>query len=98
MYDDRESALPDIRKSMGGRPGSVTSQNSNGRASRVRSGLRSGQDYRGHSRNSGSRGQGESQVEHRQIITQRIVKDQEKVDKFFKDKADQLKNIASYQR
>jgi hypothetical protein len=26
------------------------------------------------------------------------VKDQEKVDKFFKEKADQLKNIASYQR
>jgi hypothetical protein len=37
-------------------------------------------------------------IEHRQIITQRIVKDQEKVDKFFKEKADQLKNIASYQR
>ena len=37
-------------------------------------------------------------VEHRQIITQRIVKDQEKVDKFFKDKADQLRNIASYQK
>ena len=27
-----------------------------------------------------------------------MVKDQEKVDKFFKDKADQLKDIASYQR
>jgi len=27
-------------------------------------------------------------IEHRQIITQRIVKDQEKVDKFFKEKAD----------
>jgi hypothetical protein len=39
-----------------------------------------------------------SVIEHRQIITQRIVKDQEKVDKFFKEKADQLKNIASYQR
>ena len=35
-------------------------------------------------------------IEHRQIITQRIVKDQEKVDKFFKEKADQLKNIASF--
>ena len=36
-----------------------------------------------------------SLVEHRQIITQRIVKDQEKVDKFFREKADQLKNITS---
>lgn len=68
MFEDevKESTLPDIRKSFGGRPGSVTSQNSNGRASRARSGLRSGQDYRGNSRNSG-RGQNESmqQVEHR---------------------------------
>lgn len=37
-------------------------------------------------------------VEHRQIVTQRIVKDQEKVDQFFKEKTDQLKSIASYQR
>ena len=39
-----------------------------------------------------------NKIEHRQIITQRIVKDQEKVDQFFNEKAEQLKNIASYQR
>lgn len=40
----------------------------------------------------------EGNVEYRQIITQRIVKDQEKVDRFFREKADQLKSIASYQK
>lgn len=33
-------------------------------------------------------GPGETKIEHRQIITQRIVKDQEKVDQFFNEKAE----------
>lgn len=51
----------------------------------------------GQNENGGS-GPGGPRIEHRQIITQRIVKDQEKVDQFFNEKAEQLKNIASYQK
>ena len=41
---------------------------------------------------------GRDNVEYRQIVTQRIIKDQEKVDQFFREKTDQLKSIASFQK
>lgn len=80
------SMLPEIKQSKDGalRPDSAGSAltEKRGRA-REESAQR-----RNNPRESSRQSRDSSVVEHRQIITQRIVKDQEKVDKFFKEKAD----------
>ena len=88
------SNLPDIRRSATSkevRPDSAGSAVTERMGRKLATGASAARESSRQSRES-------SLIEHRQIITQRIVKDQEKVDKFFKEKADQLKNIASYQR
>jgi|TARA_B110000305_G_C19449491_1_gene646957 hypothetical protein len=81
-----DTKLPEIKQSKDGalRPDSAGSAltEKRGRA-REESAQRKNQ-----ARESSRQSRDSSVVEHRQIITQRIVKDQEKVDKFFKEKAD----------
>ena len=90
--------LPEIKQAQPSRSAQGPRPDSAGSAVTEKRG-RNARDPQSASRRESSRQSRESSlVEHRQIITQRIVKDQEKVDKFFKEKADQLKSIASYQR
>lgn len=71
---DGEGSLPEIRRSLNGIPRPDSAFSGDGRRSRG-GGARAGSGFRESSRNSGRGGADTSMVEHRQIITQRIVKD-----------------------
>ena len=92
------SGLPEIKQGQAARSAQGPRPDSAGSAVTEKRGRRHGDAASATRRESSRQSRESSLVEHRQIITQRIVKDQEKVDKFFKEKADQLKSIASYQR